>query len=466
MKNAVWNVHGLLAELEAVELVRRRDEPEPGYMFKHALVQDTAYATLLKGDRKLFHHAVATSLVEHYPDRLDENAAQLAEHYWRAEDWAKAAEFSQRAGTNALRVFAMREATGHFERARLALQNLPHAEPRASIDAILGWSQAAYRLRPFAEQLEQLRVAEEMARGLDDKRRLAQILHRQGSAHMASGHNLIAAPFFAECFTLADELSAQELTVLPTYFMGTVKMDADPRTALELLEEAVELAQRYPNADVLASALGTQAMLYARLGEAERAQAKLNAAFDALEDVQSPMTESDVILYGAWSWLEMGDVPRGLELGRRGVEKALASENMDCLCYGFTCLGFAHMYSENPEQARAAFQEALRRSHFSGAAQVENLAASGLAMSKIFGGEADAMPELENAYHEATRLGSPFAAALVAQTLGELYIQQGNLPRAVEYLDSAYEYFARTELHPHLERTRAAQAQVALKQTA
>ncbi len=451
------NVQALLAQLEAAELVRWQDTTNEVLSFKHALVQDTAYATLLKGDRKLIHRAVAASLVSNFPDRLDENAAALAEHSWRAEDWTNAAEYSLRAGKNALRVFAMREAMNHFERARTAFENAPAAAPEAKIDAILGWAQAAIRFRPYPEQLAALSNAEELARAVDDKPRLAQVLYRMGSAQMASGHNLRAAPIFAECFTLAGELGDEQLTVLPTYFMGTVVMDADPHAALDLLEQAVTLAQKYHNPDVLASALGTQAMLYARLGETETAQIKLREALDALGQVQSPMTESDVMLYAAWAWLEMGDTGRGLEWGQKGVDKALASENMDCLCYGFACVGFGNLYSNNTIAAREAFQEAVRRSHYSGAQQVENLATLGWAMSKIYSGDPEALPELERAFANATELGNPFVAALAAQTLSEIFAAQNDTPRAHEYRAYARAYFERAGLAPYLERLDAAQ---------
>lgn len=460
------NLEALLAQLEASELVRRRDEVEPVYSFKHALVQDTAYATLLKGDRKVIHREVAISLAQNYPEQLDENAPQLAEHFWRAEDWTNAATFSLRAGKSALRVYAMREAMSHFERARTALENTPDALPQSRIDAILGWAQAAVRFRPYPEQLAQLQVAEALARAVDDKPRLAHILYRAGSAQMASGHNLRAEPIFAECFTLAGELDNEQLTVLPTYFMGTMVMDADPRGALELFERAIQLAQKYQNADVNALARGTQAMLYARLGETATAERLLQEAFDALADVKSPMTESDVMLYAAWAWLDMGDLARGLAMGQKGVDTALANENMDCVCYGFTCLGFGHLFSDDTQSARQSFQEAVRRSHYSGAQQVENLASMGWAMSKYYSGEPGALTELESEYENATALGSHFVAALAAQTLGEIYLQQNEFARAGAYLDRANDFFTRAGLRPYLERTAAARAQLAEKQQA
>lgn len=447
-----------LTTLERVELVRALLDSE--YLFKHALIQDTAYASLLKQERKVLHRVIANQIVELYPQQRTENAARLAEHYALAEEWAAAADFSQRAGTNALRVYALREAMSHFESAQHALAKLPDAAPTALMDAILGWSQAAVRFRPYAEQIERLAFAEKLARSTNDTARLAQILYRAGSAHMASGHNLRAAPLFAECFSLANELGDEQLTVVPTYFMAHVQLDTDPRGAIELFDRAIALAIKHNNADVLAAAHGVKAMTHARLGDANEASQEMRAALDVLGHVQSPMTESDVLLYAAWAHLDMGDVAQGLEYGQRGVDKAMSSENMDCVCYGFACLGFANLQAQNVTQAAEMFREAIRRSQFSGAAQVEQLAQAGLAMSRFFGGDLSALPELEDAFAQAQSVGNQFGGALVALTLGEIFLQSGDTTNAGKYLDHAYDYFDRAAIQPYRERAARARSQV------
>lgn len=446
-----------LAQLEAAQLVHRTDMGDPGrevttFAFKHALVQDTAYASLLKQERKYLHRLAAKQIQQLYPQLLTENAARLAEHYWLGEEWASAADFAQRAGTNALRVYALREAMSHFDRTLEALDKLPDAAPAAVMDAILGWAQAAVRFRPYSEQTARLVRAEGLARAANDTVRLAQILYRAGSVQMASGHNLRAAPLFAECFALAEQLGDEQLTVVPTYFMGTVLVDSDPRAALDLFNRAIVLAKKHHNADALATTLGMKAMTHARMGDAAAARQEIQAALDALREVQSPMTESDVLLYAAWANLEMGDVAQGLALGQRGVDKALASENMDCLCYGFACVGFANLSSQNTTHAAELFREAIRRSRFSGAEQVENLAQSGLAMAKFFGGDAAGLSELEDAFRAAQAIGNQFGGAVAALTLGEIYLSRGDRANAQTMLDHAYDYFECTGLQPYRER--------------
>jgi predicted ATPase len=136
-----------LARLTHSELVRDTREPEQAYLFKHALVQDTAYQSLLKNERRAFHLAAARALETCYPDALDENAARLAEHYWLAEEWARAAEFSQRAGAGALRVYAMNEAMAHFERATLALAFFRRNEMIPSLVRVLETLAQVYEMQ-------------------------------------------------------------------------------------------------------------------------------------------------------------------------------------------------------------------------------------------------------------------------------------------------------------------------------
>ena len=90
------------------------------------------------------------------------------------------------------------------------------------IDAILGWSKASVRFVPYAQQLERLERAEQIARASNDKSRLARTA-RHGQRPHGARANLHAAPIFAECFTLAAELGDEQLTIVPTYFMGTLQ---------------------------------------------------------------------------------------------------------------------------------------------------------------------------------------------------------------------------------------------------
>lgn len=442
-----------VAHLESAQLVRQLAEEEQTYLFKHALVQDTVYTSLLKQDRKRLHRVIASRIEMLYPQQRNENAALLAEHYWVAEEWSHAAEYLLQAGTQALRVYAVREALGYFERLLAALGHDPAPPPLMRYEAEMGWAEAAAKQRPYAEQLEHLTQAEQLARELDDKPRLARALYSIGGVQTASGHNMRAVAPLAECFTLAQELGEERLTVIPTYFMGMATLDADTRAALGLFDRAIELAERYENYDVEAIAYSTKAWAHARLGEFANARRAVAQGQALLARVKSPMAASDVDLFAGWSYYDMGDAERGLLYGQRGADKATAALNMDCVCGAYLCVGFNQLLAQHLSQATDAFHEAVRQSRYSGAGGFENLAQVGLAFADAYSGNDQAISALERAHNSARTMQDELGMAMIAQGLGELYSRRGDAQRAEEWLTRALLYFRRQQMTPSLART-------------
>jgi class 3 adenylate cyclase len=110
-----------LAELQQAELIRDKQRaPEPEHIFKHALVQEATYGSLLADQRRTIHQRVALAIEALFGDRIEEFTSLLAHHYTCAEDWDKAQAFLFRAGDQAGRVAADAEALEHFRRAEQA----------------------------------------------------------------------------------------------------------------------------------------------------------------------------------------------------------------------------------------------------------------------------------------------------------------------------------------------------------
>ena len=107
-----------LTALEASGLIRLAAvEPELEYLFRHALVQEAAYETLLKAERKRLHHSVGETLERLYPARLDELAAALAYHFGLADAHEKALDYFTRAAHRAQAVYANDEAVAFYRAA-------------------------------------------------------------------------------------------------------------------------------------------------------------------------------------------------------------------------------------------------------------------------------------------------------------------------------------------------------------
>jgi predicted ATPase len=93
---------------------RRGTPPEAIYSFKHALVQDAAYGSLLRSTRQKFHSRIARVLEERWPDVVETQPELLAHHFTQAGSIEHAADYWQRAGERAFRRSAAAEATGHL----------------------------------------------------------------------------------------------------------------------------------------------------------------------------------------------------------------------------------------------------------------------------------------------------------------------------------------------------------------
>ena len=91
--------------------------PELEYLFKHALVQEATYGSILRQRRLELHRRVGECIERLFPERLDEFYGLLAHHYGQAEDWPKAHEYLLKAADEAGRIAADAEALGYYRRA-------------------------------------------------------------------------------------------------------------------------------------------------------------------------------------------------------------------------------------------------------------------------------------------------------------------------------------------------------------
>ena len=115
---AVKELDRHLDTLTTTELIREKQKvPELEYIFKHALVQESTYESILLKKRHELHRRVASAIETLFSERLDEFASVLAYHYAKAESWEKAQEYLFKAGDQAGRIAADAEALTHYQQA-------------------------------------------------------------------------------------------------------------------------------------------------------------------------------------------------------------------------------------------------------------------------------------------------------------------------------------------------------------
>jgi tetratricopeptide (TPR) repeat protein len=178
------------------------------YVFKHALIQDTAYQSLLKSTRQLYHQQIARVLEERFPDTSDSQPELLAHHCTEAGLTEQAIPYWQRAGEQAIRRSANVEAIRYLTKALELLTTLPDTPERArqelSLQIALGPALASTSTRGYvAPEVESSYLrARELCRQMGETPQLFPIL--QGLATFYS----VRAEFSA-----AQELGTQLLHV-------------------------------------------------------------------------------------------------------------------------------------------------------------------------------------------------------------------------------------------------------------
>ena len=108
----------------------RGTAPHASYLFKHALVQDAAYSTLLRGRRQELHARAAAALEQHFADLVERQPELLAHHLTAAGNTERAVEQWLKAGRHAAARLAYLEAIAHLERGLGLLHSLPESPVR------------------------------------------------------------------------------------------------------------------------------------------------------------------------------------------------------------------------------------------------------------------------------------------------------------------------------------------------
>jgi len=142
-----------LAHLSARELIFERGEPpDSTYIFKHALVQDAAYATITRSKRELLHSRIADALVAGFPEMVETRPELIAHHFAQAGLPERAIEYLRKAGRRAIERSANAEAIRHLTAALEALKSLPETPERnrAALELELMLAQAMIVDRGYA----------------------------------------------------------------------------------------------------------------------------------------------------------------------------------------------------------------------------------------------------------------------------------------------------------------------------
>jgi tetratricopeptide (TPR) repeat protein len=321
--------HGL-AQLEQAGLVFRRGEPpEAVYSFKHALVRDAAYESVLKSRRHQLHGQIARALEERFAEIVASQPEIVAHHFTEAGLVEPAIEYWLKAGAKAYSLYANEDAVRFFERSLTLLKKLP--ETRDNLERAVDIRfQLRNALLPLGETDRILRSLDELdpilAR-LGDKQRSAQY-----AAFRCNHHFLIG----------------------------------QQRRAIEFGETGVRLARECGDRVVLGQSLFRLAQSYHALGEYRRAISLLEQGLEfnanELRHDRHNLNIIPSVLNRTWlaiALVECGDFSAGMRHARRALEIAEGAEHQLSKLLGWLSIGYVLSHKGEIAGAVGALERGL-----------------------------------------------------------------------------------------------------------
>jgi predicted ATPase len=304
-----------LGRLVRSELVFCRGEiPHSIYTFKHVLVRDAAYSSLLRSRRAQLHAAIAKTFEQQFPDLVEAQPETLAHHLTEAGEIEKAVGYWLKAGKNAAHRFANLEAIAHLQRGIEIAARMPDSLGRDRLELdlqfALGPCLIATQGPASSTAIATFARGRELCAHLGDAPEYLQVMFWLATGSVIRGELPQAREATATLLDLAKSRNERPMLInairglgMILLFMGHV---ADARM---LTEQAVEafaasneserLAARAAGQDAGAAGLALMSWALWILGDIDVAGARMAAALQRAEAVKHPHTEAYICYYAS-----------------------------------------------------------------------------------------------------------------------------------------------------------------------
>jgi adenylate cyclase len=473
-----------MRKLISAEFVYERElYPERVYEFVHPLTQEVAYTSQLGERRARVHGLVAQALIEHYPERLDELAALVAEHWESAREPLEAARWHARAaawsGTS-----DPAQSLRHWQQVQELTTSLPESPETIALGltARIFRLQFNWRLGVSHQEAETIfQEAEEMAAKAGDIRSRAMLLGVYATiCGVSDGDSVAHVDLARRAIALAEESGAADLFVAAAPVAYAYYLSGDIQEGAAILSRAIEFADGDPTVAAgtvvgcpLAFCLIFRGGMIANLGQLDEARAGIERGMDMAREFGDIETVGWGHMWAAWVAYLTGDSASTLSHAEQSVEIAERLGDSFSRAWSWTWLGVAHYAHGDCERAIDALERAIaisaeRRTAVEGTEW--RLAI--LAESRAIVGDAQRAVELATeAVASAREHGRPqfevFALLSLARVTDDRAVADESLERALSLSDgTAQEPLVHVELArlARDETARAHQLQLAHRQ--
>ena len=488
-----------LDKIVAAELLFRRGmPPRATYLFKHALVQDAAYESMLRSRRQELHARIAQVLEVRFPEQAEMAPEVLAHHYTEAGLAEPAVENWLRAGRRAAERSANKEAIAHLRQGLGLLTTLPETPERhrqeLALQTSLGPAVLATKGWGAAEAKQAYDRARELCRHVGDAAQLFTALWGIWLYHTARGEAQTARDLGGELLSLAEQQGDPELTLQAHHAAwGGVTLLGEFESALDHVEQGMAIydpgqhrshAMRYGGHDPGVCGRAQGAIILWMLGYPDRAQDSAHQAMalarelshppsvahalfwttwvhqfrrqprvvlecaEALVEVAREQSLASYLTYGtlfkAWSLVAEGSLKEGIPQMQKVLGDFLAPGEGMGTAYFRSFLAEGYGRAGLAEQGLREIDKALRFIESTGEkfwrAETHRLKGE-LLMSKSAGAHVEAEPYFQDAIATARNQGSKSLELRATTSLARLRRRQGRAKEARDLLAPLYGWF-------------------------
>jgi class 3 adenylate cyclase/tetratricopeptide (TPR) repeat protein len=396
------HIEAYLQELKALELIyERRFLPELAYTFKHALTQDVAYNSLLMQRRQELHRLIGMAIEEFYADRLAEQYEVLAYHFAKGEAWAKALSYFCQAAEKAAQAFATREAIALYDQ---ALESADRLGQEVDIRTVMAIHRAQSNLYFLLSDFKSSRTAGERLLGLA----------RQAGDRASEGVALAG--------------------------MGWASLRAhDFDRARDYSRQAIEIGQEADAKSAMAGGYFTMGYLHSVTSRLHQAKEEFDLAITISRSAGDVVHQSLALWRAGQLKNWEAEYVEASGLQSEGLRIAREHNLLIPLLYGLFGYGITLTGKGDYDRARAAFEEGLVLSEKVGDEVYRQRLLNSLGWLHMELGDLDKALDLNRRGAErARKRGDPETIANAEINLGDIFLAQGDLVLAQQFLDGVY----------------------------
>jgi hypothetical protein len=291
-----------LAKLVEAEILYQKGlPPQATYVFKHALIQDAAYQSLLKSTRHHYHQRVATAMVDQFAEESQSNPEFVAHHFSEAGMALEAMLWWQRAGERAYSRAAAQEAIGHYRRGLLLVASgVPSVElDKAELNLWIALGNTLIHSNGWSspESVDAFDHAERLSVRIGDPAANFRVTFAKWAFFYVGGNQGQAHTFGRKSLSIAQEMNDRDLLINAHSAMGHVMCTGGNfATEVEHLEQAITLYGPSMRRDLLLrfgrdpKVSATQALVWSlwSMGYLDQVRERASAIFNFAMDTRHP----------------------------------------------------------------------------------------------------------------------------------------------------------------------------------